>query len=185
MINAGYDEFRMFACRGDHPIPRPFLHEHHTRLRCHPLRSHLESELASSLYPSKPHEVQQENYVTTVLFFFFCYHWRAPVPRIIPCEPSPLQHPSPRYDTLLVPFSALSTSIPITAEPVNYTEPDFPLLLCFAIIDHFVRRRRKFVGTRHRTLRLAHGQWYHPKHTQCCSSYINAPYCFSNQISLL
>lgn len=50
------------------------------------------------------------------------------------------------YATLLVPFMALPTSLPLTAVTMNYAGPVFLLVLCFAVVDYAVRGRSQFVG---------------------------------------
>lgn len=52
------------------------------------------------------------------------------------------------YATLLVPFMALPTSLPLTSETMNYAGPIFGFVLCFASVDYLVRGRKVFVGPR-------------------------------------
>jgi choline transport protein len=52
------------------------------------------------------------------------------------------------YATLLVPFMALPTSLPLTKETMNYAGPIFGAVLCFASIDYVMRGRKVFVGPR-------------------------------------
>ncbi|KAF2734499.1 amino acid transporter [Polyplosphaeria fusca] len=50
------------------------------------------------------------------------------------------------YASLLVPFMALPTSLPVTATTMNYAGPIFLLVLGFAAVDYLVRGRKIFVG---------------------------------------
>jgi choline transport protein len=52
------------------------------------------------------------------------------------------------YATLLVPFMALPTSLPLTAQTMNYAGPIFLFVLLFASVDYMVRGRKVFVGPR-------------------------------------
>lgn len=52
------------------------------------------------------------------------------------------------YASLLVPFMALPTSLPLTAQTMNYAGPLFGFVLCFATCDYLVRGKRSFVGPR-------------------------------------
>ncbi|KAH3950440.1 hypothetical protein HBI56_233280 [Parastagonospora nodorum] len=52
------------------------------------------------------------------------------------------------YATLLIPFMALPTSLPLTAATMNYAGPIFLFVLCFASVDYLVRGRYVFVGPR-------------------------------------
>lgn len=52
------------------------------------------------------------------------------------------------YASLLVPFMALPTSLPLSAQTMNYAGPLFGLVLLFAAVDYAVRGRVKFVGPR-------------------------------------
>jgi choline transport protein len=52
------------------------------------------------------------------------------------------------YATLLVPFMALPTSMPVTAKTMNYAGPIFIFVLLFASVDYLVRGRKVFVGPR-------------------------------------
>lgn len=55
------------------------------------------------------------------------------------------------YATLMLPFMALPTSLPLTRETMNYAGPIFLAVLCFASIDYLVRGRRKYVGPQRET----------------------------------
>ena len=50
------------------------------------------------------------------------------------------------YASLLVPFMALPTSLPLTATTMNYAGPVFGCVLVFAGVDYVVRGRRVFIG---------------------------------------
>lgn len=50
------------------------------------------------------------------------------------------------YATMLIPFMALPTSLPLTAETMNYAGPIFLFVLLFAGFDYVVRGRHKFKG---------------------------------------
>lgn len=50
------------------------------------------------------------------------------------------------YATLLLPFMALPTRLPLTRETMNYAGPIFLFVLCFAGVDFSVRGRKRFVG---------------------------------------
>lgn len=52
------------------------------------------------------------------------------------------------YATLLVPFMALPTKLPLTADTMNYAGPIFGAVLCFASFDYIARGRKVFVGPR-------------------------------------
>lgn len=52
------------------------------------------------------------------------------------------------YATLLIPFLALPSSLPLTATTMNYAGPVFGLVLLFAGVDYVVRGRASFVGPR-------------------------------------
>jgi choline transport protein len=55
------------------------------------------------------------------------------------------------YATMMLPFMALPTSLPLTRETMNYSGPIFLMVLCFASVDYFVRGRRKYVGPQRET----------------------------------
>lgn len=55
------------------------------------------------------------------------------------------------YATLLVPFMALPTQLPLTQTTMNYAGPIFLFVLCFAVVDYLVRGRKVFVGPRRET----------------------------------
>jgi len=55
------------------------------------------------------------------------------------------------YASLLIPFMALPTSLPLTAATMNYAGPIFLFVLCFSIVDYLVRGRYVFVGPRKET----------------------------------
>jgi len=50
------------------------------------------------------------------------------------------------YASLLVPFMALPTLLPLTRDTMNYAGPIFGFVLCFASVDYLVRGRKVFVG---------------------------------------
>lgn len=50
------------------------------------------------------------------------------------------------YATMLLPFMALPTSLPLTAQTMNYAGPIFLLVLLFAACDYMIRGRYKFKG---------------------------------------
>jgi choline transport protein len=50
------------------------------------------------------------------------------------------------YATLMLPFMALPTSLPLTAATMNYAGPIFLFVLCFASMDNFIRRSKVFIG---------------------------------------
>jgi amino acid transporter len=50
------------------------------------------------------------------------------------------------YVTLLLPFMALSTSLPLTRETMNYAGPIFLFVLSFASLDYRIRGRNIFTG---------------------------------------
>ncbi|KAH7074675.1 amino acid/polyamine transporter I [Paraphoma chrysanthemicola] len=50
------------------------------------------------------------------------------------------------YATLLLPFMALPTSLPLTKETMNYAGPIFLFVLCFASLDYLIRGRSIFTG---------------------------------------
>jgi choline transport protein len=52
------------------------------------------------------------------------------------------------YATLLIPFMALPTTLPLSAKTMNYGGPVFGLVLLFAGIDYVVRGKMSFVGPR-------------------------------------
>jgi choline transport protein len=52
------------------------------------------------------------------------------------------------YATLLVPFMALPTRLPLTAQTMNYAGPIFLFVMLFASVDYYVRGRKIFVGPR-------------------------------------
>ncbi|KAF1992509.1 amino acid transporter [Aulographum hederae CBS 113979] len=52
------------------------------------------------------------------------------------------------YASLLVPFMALPTSLPLTYQTMNYAGPVFCAVLVFAGLDYIVRGRFSFVGPR-------------------------------------
>jgi choline transport protein len=52
------------------------------------------------------------------------------------------------YATLLIPFMALPTSLPLTATTKNYAGLIFLSVLLFASVDYYVRGRKKFVVPR-------------------------------------
>lgn len=55
------------------------------------------------------------------------------------------------YASLLIPFMALLTSLPLTAATMNYAGPIFLFVLCFASADYVVRGRHIFIGARKET----------------------------------
>jgi choline transport protein len=52
------------------------------------------------------------------------------------------------YAVLLIPFMALPTRLPLTADTMNYAGPIFLIVLLFASVDYMVRGRKVFVGPR-------------------------------------
>lgn len=55
------------------------------------------------------------------------------------------------YATMMLPFMALPTSLPVTRESMNYAGPIFIGVLCFAGLDYLVRGRRSYIGPQRET----------------------------------